>query len=89
MSSHQKETPPEGGALEIENLGIDLGNHLIDAMKAWADRQGTGAVNALVPIVALRTALVSVLNRFPSERRRLYADDFIRSLNRSFQRSSN
>jgi hypothetical protein len=77
------ETPPE-----IERRGIDLANHLLDAMKAWADRQETSVVSAAVPLVALRTALVECLEQFPLDRRRLYADDFIASLNKYLQRAA-
>jgi hypothetical protein len=43
--------------------------------------RGGGEMHAAAPLLALRQALVTVLEVVTTEKRRQYADDFIRSLN--------
>jgi hypothetical protein len=45
----------------IQHEADDLGREIIRAMRGWADRRGSGEVPAAVPLLALRQALVSVL----------------------------
>ena len=39
----------------------DLGREIIRAIRGWADSRGSGNVPAAVPLLALRQALVSIL----------------------------
>jgi hypothetical protein len=59
----------------------DLGREIIRAMRGWAESRGSRNMPAAVPLLALRQALVSILEMATPEKRRQYADDFIRSLN--------
>jgi hypothetical protein len=59
----------------------DLGREIIRAIRGWADNRSSGELPAAVPLIALRQALVTVLDMATPEKRRQYADDFVRSLN--------
>ena len=65
----------------MQSEADDLGREIIRAMRGWADRRGSGEMPAAVPLLALRQALVTVLDMVTPEKRRQYADDFVRSLN--------
>jgi hypothetical protein len=65
----------------IQREADDLGREIVRAIRGWADSRSSGKVPAAVPLLALRQALVTVLEMVTTEKRRLYADDFIRSLN--------
>jgi hypothetical protein len=49
----------------------DLGQEIIRAMRGWADSRGSGEMPAAVPLLALRQALVSILQVATPEKRRL------------------
>jgi hypothetical protein len=72
---------PSKEQLAIQREANDLGQEIIRAMRGWADRRGSGEMPAAVPVLALRQALVTVLEMVTTEKRHQYADDFIRSLN--------
>jgi hypothetical protein len=65
----------------IQGEADDLGREIISAMRGWADKRGSGEMPAAVPLLALRHALVTVLEMLTTEKRRQYAEDFVRSLN--------
>jgi hypothetical protein len=65
-----------------------LGREIIRAIRGWADRRGSGEMPAAVPLLALRQALVSILEMMTPEKRRLYAEDFIRSLNQYLRKGT-
>jgi hypothetical protein len=65
----------------IQHEADDLGREIVRAMGGWADRRRSGEIPAAVPLLALRQALVTVLEMATPEKRRQYADDFVRSLN--------
>jgi hypothetical protein len=66
---------------EIQRRADDLDREIVSAMRAWADNQGSREMPAAVPLLALRQALIHVLQLATPEKRRQYAEDFIRSLN--------
>jgi hypothetical protein len=57
-------------------------------MKDWAAENGDPKMSAAIPLTALQQALVRSLDQFPTARRRLYADEFIKALNHSLQLSA-
>jgi hypothetical protein len=59
----------------------DLSREIINAIRAWADKRSSGEMPAAIPLLALRQVLVQILEMATPERRRAYAEDFIRSVN--------
>jgi hypothetical protein len=87
--AHQKETPPEGGATDVEAVGLELGQHLTEEMQRWAKRRGTKTVDAPVPFIALYGMLTWCLAKFPPDKRQVYADRFIEQLRRWLRKKGN
>jgi hypothetical protein len=72
----------------IQRDANDLGREIVRAMRGWVDRRGSGEMPAAVPLLALRQALVTVLEVATPEKRRQYADDFVQSLNQYLRKAA-
>ena len=72
---------------DVDKQGADLGEAIINAMLAWADRN-TRQVDARVPIIALHYAVMSTLGQLAYEKRRAYAEDLIRGIRKSLDRGA-
>jgi hypothetical protein len=72
----------------IQREADDLGREIVRAIRGWADSRGSGNVPAAVPLLALRQALLTLLEMATPEKRRQYADDFVRSLNQYLRKAA-
>lgn len=72
----------------VDKQGRDLGSAITNAILAWADRNSR-EVDTRVPIIALHYAVMSVLGQIAYEKRRAYAEDLIRGIRKSLDRSVN
>src|SRR5437879_792303 len=82
ITTQPQTTGKEGRQMadDVQEQGIDLGEAMVTAMLAWADRNSRD-VNTRVPIIALHFAVMTVLEQIsPYEKRRAYADDLIRAI---------
>ena len=66
----------------------DLRDTIINAMRVWVDRRGSGEMPVAVPLTAIRGVLRHILDMATPEKRRHYAEDFIRSLNRYLRKTA-
>lgn len=72
---------------DVQKQGADLGETIVRAMFAWADRN-IREVDARVPIIALHFAVMSTLRQYAYEKRRDYAEDLIRGIRKSLRRNA-
>ncbi len=66
----------------------NLSEAMINAIRACVDKRGSGEMPAAGPLVAVQQVLVHILQMAAPEKRRLYVEDFIRSLDRYLRRTA-